>query len=153
MNASAAIASLSWRIVVTDSERLWPLLQQVSGHAQEGGSGTGRKASKPSSGDDASGAAPGGCNKTWAMFIKRVYEADPLSCPRCGSEMEVVAFIDPPQELLSPTTTERRLSAEKKMTILPRLESLTPGSQAGAWEPTLTSRERLNAICCGLNPR
>jgi len=31
------------------------------------------------------------------MLIKRVYEVDPLSCPRCGSKMKVVAFIDPPQ--------------------------------------------------------
>jgi hypothetical protein len=31
------------------------------------------------------------------MLIKRVYEVDPLSCPRCGNEMKVVAFIDPPQ--------------------------------------------------------
>ena len=31
------------------------------------------------------------------MLIKRVYEVDPLSCPRCGTEMKVVAFIDPPQ--------------------------------------------------------
>ncbi|MBC8871338.1 MAG: hypothetical protein H8E44_18080 [Planctomycetes bacterium] len=31
------------------------------------------------------------------MLIKRVYEVDPLSCPRCGTEMKVIAFIDPPQ--------------------------------------------------------
>jgi hypothetical protein len=31
------------------------------------------------------------------MLIKRVYEVDPLSCPRCGTEMKDVAFIDPPQ--------------------------------------------------------
>jgi len=55
------------------------------------------QSAKPSSGDDASGAAPTRCTKTWAMLIKRVYEVDPLSCPRCGSEMAVVAFIDPPQ--------------------------------------------------------
>jgi hypothetical protein len=55
------------------------------------------KAGKPSGGDDPSGAAPTRCTKTWAMLIKRVYEVDPLSCPRCGSEMAVVAFIDPPQ--------------------------------------------------------
>jgi len=55
------------------------------------------KAANPSGGDDASGAAPSRCSKTWAMVIKRVYEADPLSCPRCGSEMAIVAFIDPPQ--------------------------------------------------------
>lgn len=53
------------------------------------------KAATPSCGDDASGAAPTRCSRTWAMLIKRVYEVDPLSCPRCGSEMKVVAFIDP----------------------------------------------------------
>ena len=31
------------------------------------------------------------------MLIKRVYEIDPLSCPQCGGQMNVVAFIDPPQ--------------------------------------------------------
>ena len=31
------------------------------------------------------------------MLIKRVYEVDPLSCPHCGGEMKVVAFIEPPQ--------------------------------------------------------
>ena len=56
-----------------------------------------KKAGKPSGGDDLSSAARTGCNKTWAMLIKRVYEVDPLSCPRCATEMKVVAFIDPPQ--------------------------------------------------------
>jgi hypothetical protein len=37
------------------------------------------------------------CSQTWAMLIKRVYEADPLSCPQCGGQMKVVAFIEPPQ--------------------------------------------------------
>ena len=54
------------------------------------------KAGKPSGGDDPSGATRTGCS-SWAMLIKRVYEVDPLSCPRCASEMKVVAFIDPPQ--------------------------------------------------------
>jgi len=31
------------------------------------------------------------------MLIKRVYEIDPMVCPKCGSEMTVVAFIEPPQ--------------------------------------------------------
>ena len=35
--------------------------------------------------------------QSWAMLIKRVYEVDPLSCPECGGQMEVVAFIEPPQ--------------------------------------------------------
>jgi hypothetical protein len=36
-------------------------------------------------------------SQTWAMLIKRVYEVDPLACPRCGGRMKVVAFIEPPQ--------------------------------------------------------
>jgi len=31
------------------------------------------------------------------MLIKRVYELDPLTCPECGGQMAVVAFIEPPQ--------------------------------------------------------
>jgi transposase-like protein len=50
---------------------------------------------KPSDGDDASAGASARCSKTWAMLIKRVYEVDPMVCPRCGSEMKVIAFIDP----------------------------------------------------------
>ena len=37
------------------------------------------------------------CSHTWAMLIKRVYEADPLACPHCGGAMKVIAFIEPPQ--------------------------------------------------------
>ncbi|MEO2048058.1 MAG: hypothetical protein ABGX16_15990, partial [Pirellulales bacterium] len=37
------------------------------------------------------------CSQTWAMLIKRVYENDPMVCTRCGGEMEVISFIDPPQ--------------------------------------------------------
>ena len=36
-------------------------------------------------------------SQTWAMLIKRVYEIDPLACPRCGGRMKVIAFIEPPQ--------------------------------------------------------
>ena len=32
------------------------------------------------------------------MLIKEVYEIDPLTCPHCGSQMKVVAFIEPPQD-------------------------------------------------------
>ena len=29
------------------------------------------------------------------MLIKRVYEIDPLECPKCGGQMKVIAFIEP----------------------------------------------------------
>jgi hypothetical protein len=36
-------------------------------------------------------------SQAWAMLIKRVYEVDPMSCPECGGQMQVVSFIEPPQ--------------------------------------------------------
>ena len=42
-------------------------------------------------------ASPSRSSQSWAMLIKRVYEVDPLSCPECGGQMAVVAFIEPPQ--------------------------------------------------------
>jgi hypothetical protein len=33
-------------------------------------------------------ASPG-----WRELIRRVYEVDPLTCPACGAEMKVIAFI------------------------------------------------------------
>lgn len=48
--------------------------------------------------DGTSMLEPTRCSQTWAMLIKRVYEADPMACPKCGSEMTVVSFIQPPQK-------------------------------------------------------
>ena len=33
----------------------------------------------------------------WAELIKKVYEADPLLCPRCGGAMCIIALIDQPE--------------------------------------------------------
>lgn len=30
----------------------------------------------------------------WAMLIQRVYQADPLLCPKCGGTMKIIAFIE-----------------------------------------------------------
>jgi hypothetical protein len=35
----------------------------------------------------------------WARLIAKVYEVDPLVCPRCGSKMKVKAVITDPQQL------------------------------------------------------
>ena len=37
--------------------------------------------------------------RRWANLIRRVYEVDPLVCPRCGSQMRVVSFITEPRVL------------------------------------------------------
>jgi len=31
--------------------------------------------------------------RNWARLLKKIYEADPLTCPSCGSQMEIIAFI------------------------------------------------------------
>jgi hypothetical protein len=35
--------------------------------------------------------------RRWANLIHRVYEVDPLVCPRCGAEMRVIGFITEPK--------------------------------------------------------
>jgi hypothetical protein len=32
-------------------------------------------------------------SKGWAPMIRKVYEVDPMICPKCGGQMKVVAFI------------------------------------------------------------
>jgi len=31
--------------------------------------------------------------KRWSYFIRKVYETDPLTCPKCQGEMRIIAFI------------------------------------------------------------
>ena len=33
-----------------------------------------------------------GCNKSWARLIKKIYEMGPLTCPKCGGHMRIIAF-------------------------------------------------------------
>ena len=34
-----------------------------------------------------------GCNKSWARLIKKIYEVDPLICPKCRGDMRIFSFI------------------------------------------------------------
>ncbi len=38
-------------------------------------------------------------SKSWARLIKKVYEVDPLKCPKCGGAMKIKAFIRDPKEI------------------------------------------------------
>jgi hypothetical protein len=33
-------------------------------------------------------------SKGWADMIRKVYETDPLLCPKCGGQMQIIAFIE-----------------------------------------------------------
>ena len=35
--------------------------------------------------------------RRWAALIRRIYEVDPLVCPRCGGAMRIIAFITEPR--------------------------------------------------------
>ncbi|GAB4258065.1 MAG: hypothetical protein Kow0092_05380 [Deferrisomatales bacterium] len=35
-------------------------------------------------------------SKTWRQLIQKVWEVDPLACPRCGGEMKIIALIEEP---------------------------------------------------------
>ncbi len=32
-------------------------------------------------------------SKKWRECIKKIYEVDPLCCPKCGGEMKIISFI------------------------------------------------------------
>jgi hypothetical protein len=34
---------------------------------------------------------------TWRECIKKIWEVDPLECPRCHAEMKIISFINEPQ--------------------------------------------------------
>ena len=36
--------------------------------------------------------------RRWAMLIQRVYQVDPLTCPKCGGRMKIIAFIEARQD-------------------------------------------------------
>jgi transposase len=32
-------------------------------------------------------------SKGWAEMIRKVYEVDPMACPRCGGRMKIISFL------------------------------------------------------------
>ena len=39
------------------------------------------------------------CN-SWAKWIRKIYETDPLTCNACGESMRIIAFITDPREVV-----------------------------------------------------
>ena len=39
------------------------------------------------------------CRRAWARLIRRVYLADPLTCPKCGGRLRILSFIDNPSAI------------------------------------------------------
>mgnify|MGYP001814308730 CR=1 FL=1 len=36
----------------------------------------------------------GALRRNWARLIQKVYEVDPLLCPKCAAQMKIIAFIE-----------------------------------------------------------
>ncbi len=39
------------------------------------------------------------CKRAWARMLAKIYEINPFTCPRCGSEMKVIAVIQDTSEI------------------------------------------------------
>jgi hypothetical protein len=37
--------------------------------------------------------------RRWANLLRRIFEVDPLACPRCGETMRIVSFITEPKTI------------------------------------------------------
>jgi hypothetical protein len=57
------------------------------------------EAAAPSVDQSPSSVAGRQARSTWARLIAEVYEVDPLTCPRCGSPMGILAVITEPAEV------------------------------------------------------
>jgi hypothetical protein len=53
------------------------------------------RAGRPDADEGATPAWPArrALRRRWAELLRRIFEVDPLRCPRCGAEMRIVAFI------------------------------------------------------------
>ena len=43
--------------------------------------------------------SPARASRTWAACMKKIFEVDPLLCPRCNAQMKIIAFITDPHEI------------------------------------------------------
>jgi len=55
--------------------------------------------------------------KRWSYFIRKVYETDPLVCPKCSGEMHIISYIDQGAvtRLFTPRRASNRTSSSVKV--------------------------------------
>jgi len=77
-------------------------------------------------------------SKGWAAMIRKVYEVDPMRCPKCGGSMKVVAFItdyaavDRIIDYLKPTFV-----AEKPPPVSSRMVALSLSNRKATTRPPM----------------
>ena len=92
------------RITTLSRPLLWLVQQRQPGETPQG-TGASPTRSVRRSGRDAPASALCGVQRALGRVDKKVYEADPLLCPRCGGAMRIIACIDQPdvsEKILTP---------------------------------------------------
>lgn len=82
----------------------WSRMPYVAARAPEGWQRTQAALEVESADDRTSPSQPdhpdaSARRQAWARLLARVYEVDPLVCPRCGDEMKVIAVIQDPEQI------------------------------------------------------
>jgi hypothetical protein len=76
------------------------------------------------------------CRRAWARLIRRVYLADPLTCPKCGGQLRIISFIDNPP-LIEKILRHLKLWDPPERPPPPRCSrTLEPDADFLAWEAT-----------------
>jgi hypothetical protein len=70
----------------------------------------------------------------WVALIARIYECLPLSCPRCGAEMRLIAFLTEPT-VVKPILVHLGWPSEPPRVALPRDPPLDDLDQTPAFDP------------------
>lgn len=60
--------------------------------------------------------------RSWARLLRRIYEVDPLVCPRCGEDLKIVAVIT------DPAVVDRILTHRRARQLESPFESRAPPS-------------------------
>ena len=68
----------------------------------------------------------------WAELLRRLFEVDPLRCPRCGHEMRIVAFITQPQVIDRILAHLRRTATEPRRSRAPPQRWTSPRTATSA---------------------
>ncbi len=65
--------------------------------------------------------------RRWAELLRRIFEVEPLECPRCGQTMRIVAFITEPQVI------DRILDTADGEAPFPRPARASPDGSRCGW--------------------
>jgi hypothetical protein len=70
--------------------------------------------------------------RRWAELLRRIFEVDPLACPRCGETMRIVAFITEPNTIDRILEHLRRTGASRRRQRAPPRRWKSASSTASA---------------------